>query len=49
MMQLVYYYINPIALAKAKIVYNFGLGECTMVNPVYILTCICYCVIKYLF
>ena len=24
--------INPIALRKAKIVYNFGLSECNMVN-----------------
>ena len=25
-------YLNPIALRKAKIVYNFGLSECNRVN-----------------
>ena len=25
--------INPIALTKAKIVYNFSLSECNRVNP----------------
>ena len=25
-------YLNPIALRKAKIVYNFGLSECSRVN-----------------
>ena len=25
-------YINPIALRKAKVVYNFGLSECSRVN-----------------
>ena len=27
-----YLYINPIALRKAKIVYNFGLSECNRIN-----------------
>ena len=31
-----YRIINPIALRKAKIVYNFGLSEC---NKVYIIGC----------
>ena len=26
--------LNPIALRKAKIAYNFGLSECNRVNPV---------------
>ena len=25
-------FINPVALRKAKIVYNFGLSECNRVN-----------------
>ena len=28
-------HLNPIALRKAKIVYNFGLSECNRVNQVY--------------
>ena len=35
-------YINPIALRKAKIVYNFGLSECNRVNKaiqMLIMTC----------
>ena len=29
---LAYFVFNPIALRKAKIVYNFGLSECSRVN-----------------
>ena len=28
------FHFNPIALRKAKIVYNFGLSECNMVNMI---------------
>ena len=27
-----FFFFNPIALRKAKIVYNFGLSECNRVN-----------------
>ena len=32
MKQQISYLVNPIALRKAKIVYNFGLSECNRVN-----------------
>ena len=30
------FFINPVALRKAKIVYNFGFSECSGLNMLYI-------------